>query len=216
METIRCGKCKLEKSSQDFSPSQRKNGRWCRDCTNSYKKTPVQRAKIAAQTRDYRFRIGETVNPRPTRSIDKEGQDCATCFVHKTWDQFYDDKTNTKTGKRATCKQCVMDKQVVRLLKKNFNITLEQYNLMLEEQNQVCFLCEEPEVKSSFNSELTDRLAVDHWHGCQEGHKPEQGCVKCIRGVLCSSCNILIGRIEIKSKLVPLFSAYLQRRPLST
>jgi len=153
--------------------------------------------------------------PRQVRKIDEDGQECATCELYKSWEDYYDDKNNPKTGKRATCVECVLLKQTERLLKKNFNITLEQYNLLLTDQNNVCAICEEVEQRISFKAIKPDRLSVDHFHDCQEDHKSEQGCLKCIRGLLCASCNSMIAFVENRSKTAAMFKEYLQRRPLT-
>jgi hypothetical protein len=61
-------------------------------------------------------------------------------------------------------------------LKARFGITLEEYNLLLQEQEGVCAICKRTEAR---------RLAVDHCHATGQ-----------IRGLLCSGCNRLLGRIE--------------------
>lgn len=214
MTDYRCGKCHEIKDESDFSPSRLlKTYKLCRVCTNAYRSTPEQRKSRTKQTRDWRRANGAV--PRKDRKIDERGQECAECDSYKLWEHFYDDKTNLKVGKRATCIVCVMEKQTARLLKKNFQISIEQYNYMLEQQNGVCFLCHEKETRISFGSESPDRLAVDHWHGCQEGHSPKNGCPKCIRGLLCASCNRGIGCFEDKPRLAGLFQHYLRRRPLA-
>jgi hypothetical protein len=42
----------------------------------------------------------------------------------------------------------------------------------------------------------TKRLAVDHDHRCDAGHPPEFGCPKCIRALLCTYCNEVMGRLD--------------------
>ncbi len=42
-------------------------------------------------------------------------------------------------------------------------------------------------------------LAVDHDHKLCDDHPPEQGCPRCIRGLLCSPCNTLIGRYGVEA-----------------
>lgn len=60
--------------------------------------------------------------------------------------------------------------------KKKFGITLEQYEELLTKQNHQCAICENTD---------TRRLAVDHCHT-----------TGVVRGLLCSSCNISIGRFQ--------------------
>ncbi len=67
------------------------------------------------------------------------------------------------------------DRAKERYLLANYGITLEQYNVMLENQNEKCKICGNvcPSGKS---------LAVDHDHDTKK-----------IRGLLCKNCNIGLG-----------------------
>ena len=58
-------------------------------------------------------------------------------------------------------------------LKRNFGITLEQYDQMFEEQGGVCAICD--------GIEKNRRLAVDHDHDHDTGR---------VRGLLCTKCNV--------------------------
>jgi hypothetical protein len=60
-------------------------------------------------------------------------------------------------------------------LKRHYGISLAEYNMLLEQQNGVCAVCEQP-------CPTGRRLAVDHDH--------ETGRV---RGLLCRNCNSGIG-----------------------
>lgn len=210
---VQCNKCKVYKETTAFAPSRLKRGiPWCRECTNALRSTPEQRARRTKQTQDWRRANGAV--PRKQRLVDEYGQECAQCDSYQTWGCFYDDKSNNKTGKRATCKKCVIEKQIDRLLRKNFGIGVDDYQFMLSEQGGMCFLCQELETKVSFNSTQSNRLAVDHWHECSEGHVPERGCKSCIRGLLCTNCNLMMANVDKKPKLQLLFLTYVARRPL--
>ncbi|ERR1700677_3375205 len=70
-------------------------------------------------------------------------------------------------------------------LKKTFGISLEQFNMMLEQQNGVCAICKQPETaKNGWNSK-TRFLAVDHCHSTGK-----------IRGLLCTQCNQGLGNFR--------------------
>ena len=60
--------------------------------------------------------------------------------------------------------------------KKNYGISLDDYNLMLEEQDNCCAICKK---HSSENSTV---LHVDHCHETGE-----------VRGLLCYKCNSVLG-----------------------
>lgn len=94
---------------------------------------------------------------------------------------------NGKYGLRSYCKKCQKEyykiygkspkgKKIARKahLKSKFNITLEQYDKMLEKQNGVCAICGKPPIHR--------KLAIDH------NHKTGK-----IRGLLCIRCNPMLG-----------------------
>lgn len=66
----------------------------------------------------------------------------------------------------------------------NYNLTLLEYNKLVEKQKNLCLICNRPE-------KLLDRaknirpLVVDHCHTTGK-----------IRGLLCASCNLAIGNFE--------------------
>lgn len=53
---------------------------------------------------------------------------------------------------------------------------------MLGNQNGLCCICKNPQGKN--------RFGVDHNHACCSG---EKSCGKCVRGLLCTKCNIMLG-----------------------
>jgi hypothetical protein len=58
-------------------------------------------------------------------------------------------------------------------------------------------------------------LSIDHSHDCPAGHPPEQGCPKCIRGLICRDCNRgVIRQAERWPAIGARFADYLARRPL--
>jgi len=71
------------------------------------------------------------------------------------------------------------DESRKRKLKDNFNITPDEYNKMLQNQNGCCAIC------GKHFSEFDKSLAVDHNHINGEN-----------RGLLCFKCNILLGYAE--------------------
>jgi len=71
-------------------------------------------------------------------------------------------------------------------LKYKYNMTLEDYDILLKSHNGVCAICQE-ECKTKKG------LAIDHDHKCCPSNK---SCGKCIRGLLCSNCNGAIGMLQ--------------------
>jgi len=80
-------------------------------------------------------------------------------------------------------------------LKKSYGLTLDQYKQMLQEHGGVCAICKQPNSNGK-------RLSVDHDHRCCEG---KESCGKCVRGLLCDSCNKGIG--ILRDSPIVLFAA---------
>ena len=63
-----------------------------------------------------------------------------------------------------------------------YGLAKGQYEKMLHEQHGVCAICGKQQ-------EGGKALAVDHNHLCCSGSR---ACGKCVRGLLCNSCNTLL------------------------
>jgi len=79
-----------------------------------------------------------------------------------------------------------------------YGITLEQYSLMLENQNNVCAICKSKEIAKDNRSGNTRRLAVDHCHNSRK-----------VRGLLCTSCNTALGSAKDNIEILKNMIAYL-------
>jgi hypothetical protein len=77
-------------------------------------------------------------------------------------------------------------------LKKRFNLTLEDYDLLLSTQHNRCKICE------LHVSDLPNSLAVDHCH--QTGK---------IRGLLCTNCNLGLGNFRDNKNYLAAAIAYM-------
>jgi len=85
------------------------------------------------------------------------------------------------------------DKRLEIYLRSKYGISLIFYNDMLTSQNGCCAICEKPQ------SDLKRRLCVDHDHACCSG---EKSCGKCVRGLLCTTCNRILGIFEDDKKVL--------------
>jgi hypothetical protein len=72
-----------------------------------------------------------------------------------------------------------------RHLKYRFGMTRDDYDRMLAAQGGVCKVCG-TDVPGGRGVEFH----VDHDRACCPGHR---SCGKCIRGLLCSPCNVILG-----------------------
>lgn len=83
-------------------------------------------------------------------------------------------------------------------LQKTYGISIDNYNEMLRAQNSVCAVCAEPSTIMRKDGRIHG-LCVDH------NHKTGM-----IRGLLCHTCNTLLGHIESNPKRVKLLESYLE------
>lgn len=73
-------------------------------------------------------------------------------------------------------------------LKVKYNLTEEQYNMLLESQDYRCAICQ----KFVGDDDDAYKLSVDHDHECCPGDRVMCGGT-CIRGLLCNPCNRGLG-----------------------
>ena len=132
---------------------------------------------------------------------------CRKCNIEKPHKE-YSLTGRTKTPRRV-CKACLAlkmreerkinpDKFREQEYKKKYRITLEQYNKKLSEQNGVCAICKGTWCRV---------LVVDHDHDCCAG---EITCGKCLRSLLCGSCNAGLGWFKNDVEIMKNAIEYLQ------
>ena len=128
---------------------------------------------------------------------------CFTCKETKPLTEFQK-KANAKDGLHPNCKTCKQARErALRSpeysrrsnLKRNFNITPEEYDTMLAKQDGVCAICKQTET-----SKRTTFLAVDHCHTTGT-----------IRGLLCNNCNRGIGLLKDSPELLQAAKDYLEK-----
>lgn len=84
-------------------------------------------------------------------------------------------------------------------LRKNYGLTVEEYEALLDEQGGLCAICQRPE--RAQRAGRTMRLPVDHDHTTGR-----------IRGLLCHSCNRAIGLLQDDPALLVRAADYLLRQ----
>ena len=132
---------------------------------------------------------------------------CGKCKTEKPIDAFYRNKS-TLNGRYGWCKKCCSkyhkEKGYSRTnkaklynkkyhLRKNYGLTLVDFDKMVENQNGVCAICGKPEI-------IYPRLCVDH------NHKTGK-----MRGLLCRECNIVLGFFEKDPNIGNKIKKYLEK-----
>jgi hypothetical protein len=85
-------------------------------------------------------------------------------------------------------------------LKRSYNISIQEYNLLLGKQEGRCAICGAVESTKHHKSKRVVRLAVDH------NHKTGK-----VRGLLCLACNHAIGGLKDDPELVFRAANYLKQ-----
>lgn len=103
-------------------------------------------------------------------------------------------------SKNTYCKTCQPLIGHIGNLKK-YGLTRDDYVDLEKSQNGVCKICGESEKHKK-------RLSVDHDHACCSG---QGSCGKCIRGLLCSNCNRVLGQLKDNKVLLQNMIDYLDK-----
>lgn len=129
-------------------------------------------------------------------SQDRKCIECDMSYVAYAWNSKYCSKKCLYRVKRRSVKSKPSYEMMARRsnLRQKFGMTLEDYDLMLQNQNFRCAIC------NIHHSELSRRMAVDHDH--QTGR---------IRGLLCIECNRGIGALKDSVYLLEKAHEYLER-----
>lgn len=134
---------------------------------------------------------------------------CSYCKQYLSVDNFTKNKRYSD-GLQSYCRGCMkqyrkdnkerMDANRAAWFEKNadhardkhmqntYGITLEKYNALLLVQDNCCAICGSDSPGMRNGKELS--FSVDHDHNCCPGKK---SCGDCVRGLLCSKCNLALG-----------------------
>ena len=130
---------------------------------------------------------------------------CRVCGIEKELEEFYKSGRKGRPDERHTeCKECAKSRIKAshdptryrnNHLKRNYGITLDDYDRMYEQQGGCCAICGTTNPGGKWN-----HFAVDHNH--------ETGAV---RELLCNNCNTAIGLMKDSSNLLRLAANYLDK-----
>lgn len=140
----------------------------------------------------------------------KKTKICTSCKKDLPLESFYKDK-RVKDRRYAKCRSCCneynrttyspkLHKEI--RLKREYGITLEEYEMILKFQDGVCKICSMPERAKYGNGHVSGKianLAVDHDHKTGK-----------VRGLLCSRCNRGIGYFEDSPERLLAAAKYLE------
>lgn len=110
---------------------------------------------------------------------------CSRCGDDKPLSEF-DKRTKSSDGYSSHCKEC----QKKRLIKERYGLSYNEYDKLTQEQGGFCLVCEQPA-----------KLFVDHCHNSLA-----------VRGLLCNSCNTILGHANDNVEILKNAIEYLENR----
>lgn len=173
MLTKICATCKVEKSSDCFHKAKKeKDGLQyrCIDCGKKYH---------AARYVSQKEKISGQIAAYRASNKDKLNE------AGKVW--------------RSKNKDKVKEYQRTTNLKKNFGLSIADYEKMAAAQNNTCAICLTPETFVHKAKGQVARLAVDHCHATGK-----------IRKLLCAKCNKALGLFEDNPELMEHAANYIR------
>lgn len=103
-------------------------------------------------------------------------------------------KHKAKSKKQHTAERNArVDAMRERNMFRKYKKTWEDYFETLKKQGGGCAICHKPPVGVT-STGAPRRLSWDHDHSCCPG---KETCGKCVRGLLCTDCNFIVGKIEL-------------------
>lgn len=186
MNTKLCKKCYLEKPIEDFTREKKgseKRRSKCRVCTLELDK--VWRHSDRGRQSKRKAHVVYLSNPRAKVN-------------YKNY-QFKYSKSDNGRNADSKWKKNNFTKMRERSLKIKYNMTLDDYDKLFKNQNEVCDICKNPE--GSFDRKGKLRLlAVDHCHKTGK-----------VRGLLCFGCNASLGKFKDSTEILQNAIDYLKK-----
>jgi hypothetical protein len=189
MQTKTCTTCGIEKEvSKFYTHKECKFGvnSSCKECEKQRDKTQYQnnKDKKLQSCKEYYNKNRDKVLLRQKNNPNNRKRNAKYFQDHKA--ELIEYGRKYKQEHKSEHKNSV--------LKSKFGITLDQYNKLLELQNSVCAICGKEE------RVIGRSLAVDH------NHKSGK-----VRGLLCSNCNTMLGKINDNKQILQSAINYLNK-----
>lgn len=118
---------------------------------------------------------------------------CPTCKKEKPNDSFY----FFRKKPHGHCKECHRIHSRKSALKRQYGLSVEDYNKMAENQGNVCAICSLP---GHTNNRQKYPLYVDHDHITGK-----------VRELLCANCNTMLGHLENCQNLIDKMQEYISK-----
>jgi len=140
-------------------------------------------------------------------NFDRIANKCKKCHQQQRKERYITNRKSEleqcrmyrEANREYLTSQTTKDKRKNSYLFKKYGITLEQYNIMIKNQNNTCCICKDVS-RQDVRQDTIVALAVDHNH--QTG---------AIRGLLCSKCNVGLGYLKDSISIISKGIVYLSK-----
>lgn len=182
------------------------------------------RARKSQSVRDYwadltpeqKEEVGSKISGslmEPTIARERGQKVCRKCRQSLSTEAFPKDSRN-RDGSSGRCRQCLTEASQQWALQHPETIRAyrhNRYNIQFQElwtkQEGLCALCGGAMLLTGKGSKS---VVIDHDHTCCPGNRASC-CGSCVRGLLHSKCNLLLGLVEHNQPLLKQAQAYLAR-----
>lgn len=139
---------------------------------------------------------------------------CKRCISAQSAAWHRENRERTNAGERARRARATLEERALRRekdrvfrLRNSYGLSVEQFDALLASQGGRCAIpacgAGEPGSKGTWH--------VDHDHRCCPGKK---SCGRCVRGLLCATCNVGIGMLKDSPEVLISAAEYLKRPAL--
>lgn len=165
--------------------------------------TAEQKAAAAARKRtryaaDPEYRARVSAGARLSRERNRERH----IAYHRA---YYQEHRLAIIAAQRTYYEAHRDEYRSKDVARTYGVEPDWYLKQLEAQGGLCAICRKPETKVIAGRRLT--LAVDHDHSCCGG---KTSCGKCVRKLLCATCNLALGYFSHDADLLRHAALYLE------
>jgi len=209
-ETYRCGRCRQTKAADEFMPSQRKTGAWCRHCFREWHRGRAGPAPeprpcemcgtwIATPSKHRQRWCSPSCKQRASywRQRPRSTKACVACGADLTGrrrDAKWCDERCAAEGRKQDGRQKTTRR---RHLLKCLGLTPKDFDAMVSAQRGRCAICKQS----------VTRWHIDHDHACCPGGS-DRRCGQCNRGLLCGLCNAGLGQFRDDPRLLRAAARY--------
>ena len=213
-----CSKCKIEKPFSDFyKDKSKKHGLsgWCKQCVQVKYEDPVEREKKRISRKNWKKNNPEKVARYKEKSIEqgkkyRELNKESIKIRQQEWyeknkerilisrkENYHLNKEEIKKRQEAyRNKPSYKKRSRNNWLMRQYGIDTNVYNQILESQNYACAICGSNETGGRGKK----HFSVDHCHTTKK-----------VRGLLCKSCNIMLGEAKDNTRILSKAIEYLGR-----